>query len=504
MKQLLFILLIIYSNNLLAKKVITYSEFKGLLLKGGVIKDYFVIQSPKDKIEFNDDIINSDVAIVNCKFQRILLIDLIVNGKLIISNCITEGLLGNSSIFLVSLRVRDGIYIYNCLDKEPNSNIEGHGINTNDFHIRNDNKISQNLFLQTTTINGNLWLQEQSPVSLHLFDVKFKSPTKVCDFRAFCTDPLNRKLYKNLTLERCNFSGPVLFKNIIISDYLEIKSCIFLKPINLAGMMFPRDNAIIDWTSLNNNIYSFRYVWPYAMGYKIKNEIFEIPCYSQIDPITDEIINHDIINSYSLLIDYLRYTNKREESEICYRTYKTVQKGIFWNQWHNDYFSSRKFIKYYVLNILGWYSEYSTDVYRAICGTINIILGFSLIFYLQRVMQYLNPCKHILNSLLLLNNKYLRKKKGMLRYINSVINKINIPKSVSYSNTPIWRLIVNIIFIDSFASIIISINYFVTLGYSGMGVKGKMRYIAVIEGLFGWFFIILFTSCLVSQFIDIK
>jgi hypothetical protein len=53
-----------------------------------------------------------------------------------------------------------------------------------------------------------------------------------------------------------------------------------------------------------------------------------------------------------------------------------------------------------------------------------------------------------------------------------------------------------------FHSIILSMNAFVTLGFGSMKVKGDYIYLSIIEGIFGWFLLSIFTVSLINQIIN--
>jgi hypothetical protein len=54
-------------------------------------------------------------------------------------------------------------------------------------------------------------------------------------------------------------------------------------------------------------------------------------------------------------------------------------------------------------------------------------------------------------------------------------------------------------FLNAFA---LSMNAFVTLGYGDMPARGVARYLAVLEGLTGWFLLSIFSSSLISQILQ--
>jgi hypothetical protein len=51
-------------------------------------------------------------------------------------------------------------------------------------------------------------------------------------------------------------------------------------------------------------------------------------------------------------------------------------------------------------------------------------------------------------------------------------------------------------------SMALSMNAFVTLGYGDMPAKGVARYLAVVEGLTGWFLLSIFSASLISQILQ--
>ncbi len=51
-------------------------------------------------------------------------------------------------------------------------------------------------------------------------------------------------------------------------------------------------------------------------------------------------------------------------------------------------------------------------------------------------------------------------------------------------------------------AVALSMNAFVTLGYGDMPARGVARYLAVLEGLMGWFLLSIFSASLISQILQ--
>jgi hypothetical protein len=51
-------------------------------------------------------------------------------------------------------------------------------------------------------------------------------------------------------------------------------------------------------------------------------------------------------------------------------------------------------------------------------------------------------------------------------------------------------------------AIVLSLNAFITLGYGEISAKGVARYLAVVEGVFGWFLLSIFSVSLISQILN--
>jgi hypothetical protein len=58
------------------------------------------------------------------------------------------------------------------------------------------------------------------------------------------------------------------------------------------------------------------------------------------------------------------------------------------------------------------------------------------------------------------------------------------------------------IFMRSINAITLSLNSFVTLGYGEISARGVSRYLAVLEGLIGWFLLGIFSVSLISQMLQ--
>jgi hypothetical protein len=55
--------------------------------------------------------------------------------------------------------------------------------------------------------------------------------------------------------------------------------------------------------------------------------------------------------------------------------------------------------------------------------------------------------------------------------------------------------------IRSLNAIAQSINFFITLGAGGLELKGINKYVAVVEGVIGWFLMCVFAVSLLNQFL---
>ena len=58
----------------------------------------------------------------------------------------------------------------------------------------------------------------------------------------------------------------------------------------------------------------------------------------------------------------------------------------------------------------------------------------------------------------------------------------------------VWGLIIRLL-----NALSLSLNVFVTLGYGEISAAGGMRYLAVLEGLLGWFLLSIFSVSLIGQ-----
>jgi hypothetical protein len=58
----------------------------------------------------------------------------------------------------------------------------------------------------------------------------------------------------------------------------------------------------------------------------------------------------------------------------------------------------------------------------------------------------------------------------------------------------VWGVVMRLV-----NALALSLNCFVTLGYGEIQAKGIARYLAVVEGLFGWFMLSIFSVSLIGQ-----
>ncbi len=63
----------------------------------------------------------------------------------------------------------------------------------------------------------------------------------------------------------------------------------------------------------------------------------------------------------------------------------------------------------------------------------------------------------------------------------------------------IWKYFIREFIVSLFASL----NFFVTLGFAGVSLEGKLKYFAIIEGMLGWLILVILSAALVNSFIMI-
>ncbi|MBK8052794.1 MAG: hypothetical protein IPK35_05830 [Saprospiraceae bacterium] len=249
-----------------------------------------------------------------------------------------------------------------------------------------------------------------------------------------------------------NFSGSKISNNFIISNSLLHETNSF------NNMSIPEGSTNIRW----------KYIKSFKLGVETKYGYF-----NGTHAITDTTEENyfDLIKVYSQLLRSYKNNGDQESYNACYIEMKDIQtQKARYNLNKSPSISS--FFELGLNRFLKLFCDYGTNPVKAILMSTFVIFLFGILYFIfpsegQRV-QFRLIWKGI----------WSKRSRSLLK-----------TQLVHGSKQ----------FLNAFA---LSMNAFVTLGYGDMPARGVARYLAVLEGLTGWFLLSIFSSSLISQILQ--
>jgi len=332
--------------------------------------------------------------------------------------------------------------------------------------------------------------------------------------------------------------------DVSINDKVEI----FTKNIFNRKIMInkPTDNMFITWKQLLH-------------GYCVRNlHEDEINNYT-LDTLTDEDDYLALINGYNTFYQYFIKRGDLESASGCYLKMKDAQNHRLVYLYRSNP-NLQNYLNLKLTDFLGYFCDYGTNPIKAMLYALKVMLFFSLIFFIfpnqddniqiRRMIRkihyyisYLTSNQKLIDPVLEKRNRIneeLYKLKdiiakdskdipsilrytglGLINIIRSydkililVMSKIefssecwhDLPRkkkiraAIIINYLLIWQLLTGLI-IRSLNAIAQSINFFITLGAGGLELKGINKYVAVVEGVIGWFLMCVFAVSLLNQFL---
>ena len=265
-------------------------------------------------------------------------------------------------------------------------------------------------------------------------------------------------------------------------DRLSLIQDTFLMPLNLAGSII-KDNFMVNKCSFTDRNAFTNINLPesntYARWDLFKNEKFGVAINDSTYYNAKSVISTEREDEYYALIkvysQFLRaYKNNgdQESYNACYIEMKDIQtrKAAFNFQKDrtlNNYFDWKlnRFLKIFC--------DYGTNPVKALIMSVWVIITFGLLYFIFPSEGTAFQPKLFWNAL----NNY-KSRKTQLK---------------TQSKTGLKQML---------NAMALSMNAFVTLGYGDMPARGIARYLAVFEGLTGWFLLSIFSSSLISQILQ--
>jgi hypothetical protein len=334
--------------------------------------------------------------------------------------------------------------------------------------------------------------------------------------------------------------------------------------LGIKGIEFPpkTENTYLDWKEISGHkILTFSNMEAqenWLTGTQ-KLDGFMIP--SSKDTIYQNFsLFKNLTSQYKSVLDLFKAQGDQISYNGCYKEMKEIQTQYFQVQ-YTDNKSVEGWFNWRINQFLNWYCDYGTNPVKALIYCFYVLLLFSGLYVIfpsesdnltsGSLIQYFNskiaifyldggdPQKKPSYS-----SESMAKLQELARLIRT--NKKETPVALSWFGAPItqlmllylnlrlwlitkfampenrlpqksktdrlvlgtwitlnvigflfWGLVMRIL--NAFA---LSLNAFVTLGYGEIEAKGISRYLAVLEGAFGWFFLGIFSVSLISQILQ--
>ncbi len=311
-----------------------------------------------------------------------------------------------------------------------------------------------NLDIYNSQFIGGCYTYSSTPSTLNISDSQFDK-VKNTDFVSF-----NNTTFKDFGLYNVNFKLPVRFSGTSIKENFNVIKCQFNQANDFSSISLPEGNTYARWSLFEK--FKFGIILNDSTYYNGKNAI---------DSTTQDKY-YALIKVYSQFLRAYKNNGDQESYNECYIEMKDIQtrKSAFnFKQTPsvNNYFDWKlnRFLKIFC--------DYGTNPVKALIVSTYVIMLFGLLYF---IFPSEGEVIHWRRLRVALQNR----KKMM----------------------PLIKKELFIGFKQLANAMALSMNAFVTLGYGEMPARGIARYLAVFEGLTGWFLLSIFSASLISQILQ--
>jgi len=263
----------------------------------------------------------------------------------------------------------------------------------------------------------------------------------------------------SLTLHQCSFDRPVVFNHTSIKESFRSEGSTFNSYFDLHNVNLPENNTTLRWPSLNDG----------KLKVFLNDTIF-----SSTDTYSREMEP----SYYALLKSYaqLQRIYKNNGDRASYNASYVEMRNMETNRYHHDFKESpglNTFFEWRLNVFLKRFCNYGTSPVKALLYSFLVIEIFALLYF------FFPSTKTRIRVRSLFRERSRRNIDS--RTFRATLKELGIQ------------------IVDAMAT---SMNAFVTLGYGSMPVKGVGKYLAVLEGLIGWFLLSIFSVSLISQILQ--
>jgi hypothetical protein len=359
-----------------------------------------------------------------------------------------------------------------------------------------------------------------------------------------------------LTFNKVDFGNMVLdLEGTEVSHQTEFIDCKIQEPVGLESVIFYPLSTHIDWKQLASQkacLYDSYEEGAFHLGEKISPKDTLV--------FKDEANFRNYKAIYATLLNIYKVRGDQTAYNACYVEMKDIET----RKYAFDYQQSPTLKNYFTWKLhqfLSTFCDYGTDPVKSILYAFYVILCFSMVYVLfpsendnlrkevilkklDKYIRYFSTEKKLVEmhqeerSRQLAEIEELREKlESSHQKVPFILQIVGYPfykSSQFYYQLNEWFIkkgevsegrwveqskkqkvkgsflisIYFLIFIFSglimriLNAVILSINVFVTLGYGGVPATGIAKYLAVIEGLIGWFLLSIFSVSLISQVLN--
>ncbi len=296
-----------------------------------------------------------------------------------------------------------------------------------------------------------------------------------------------------LFLQNCKFVGEIDAYFTIDGNYgnLVVENNLFTSSLelncNIEGELRVRKNKFLAHLFIGSLKFSEKYnVLPYReiKGHKLailqrlgNQSIYRVYTASSEKELKDLDAFEDLIRVYQTLHNKYKEIGARVSSNNSYAEMKAIET----RRWKQVYSEDRKFetLFRWQLNVfLAYFTDYGTNPAKAVLESFIWILGFALIYIFF-------PSQWDMSS-----RNMLIKRFGDL-FSSREHREKSVLSNITY--------VLFISFIHILNAVTLSMNAFTTLGFGDIPAQGIARYMCIIEGFIGWFFLSIFSVSMINQ-----
>jgi hypothetical protein len=429
-----------------------YSDFKW----DSVVANYPMIEIP-NKLSFNNIRFAQRVVLPKIHFRRGINIEgMSTYGDINFRNCIFE-----KRVYMLRIQA----YYFTLTNCIFNGDTNFETVEAQNFNIEN------------TQFNNNFWVYNiGEPLNLSVSNSLFRGYSTFVSLNPGILNIYNSRFEKNKKMDTFNSGGISSFKqikcvndtfklpfeliNTSIKENFTFIKCILQDKNSFQSISLPEGNTYARWTQFEKN----------KFGVSINDSTY-YNGKNAIDSTTQDEY-YALIKVYSQFLRAYKNNGDQESYNECYIEMKDIQtrKSAF-NFKQTP--SVNNYFEWKLNRFLKIFCDYGTNPVKALIVSTYVIILFGLLYFVFPSEGEAIDWKRL--------SMALKNRKKMM---------------------PLIKKELFIGFKQLANAMALSMNAFVTLGYGEMPARGIARYLAVFEGLTGWFLLSIFSASLISQILQ--